>query len=98
MASEPSPVAAEFMSDDDISLNSSDSEQEEEYTVEEIVAERVFDDTKPRYLVKWENYGEERCGLAFQFRSLDLCRLIRSLPLTFSLADPSVIKMHVGAC
>ena len=61
MAIESSPSAVEFMSDDDISLNSSDSDQEEEYTVEEIIAERTFDDLEPRYLVKWENYGEERC-------------------------------------
>jgi Chromo (CHRromatin Organisation MOdifier) domain len=46
--------------EDDISLHSSDSEQEEEYTVEEILAERGFEDEELRYLVKWENYDEDR--------------------------------------
>lgn len=66
MANQLSPSARQEMSDDDISLESSDSEQEEEYIVEEILAERVSDDVHPRYLVKWENYGEERCGLTFR--------------------------------
>ena len=61
------------MSDDDISLDSSDSEQEEEYTVEEVLAERVLDDSEPQYLVKWENYGEERWGLTVRFTSIDVC-------------------------
>lgn len=67
--------AGESSSDDSISLNSSDSEQEEEYTVEEVLAERVSDDSIVQYLVKWENYGEERCELAFHIRPLHMCYL-----------------------
>jgi hypothetical protein len=48
------------MSDDDISLNSSGSDQEEEYSVEEILAECLSEDLSPRFLVRWENYGDER--------------------------------------
>lgn len=63
MVDQCSLSAKESLSDDDISLTSSDSEQEEEYTVEEILAERLCDDLTPRYLVKWENYGEHRCDI-----------------------------------
>lgn len=64
MADDTHGPADSSMSDDDISTNSSDSEEEEEYTVEEILAERLWDDSDLRYLVKWENYGEERCDLS----------------------------------
>jgi Chromo (CHRromatin Organisation MOdifier) domain len=65
MAAKSSLSAEESTSESDVFLNSSDSEQEEEYTVEEILAERLIDDSHPRYLVKWENYGEERCDMKF---------------------------------
>jgi hypothetical protein len=55
--------ANDSRSDNDFSLGSSSSEQEEEYTVEEILAEQLFDDSEPRFWVKWESYGEERCGI-----------------------------------
>lgn len=65
MVDENCRPAMASIGDDDISLSSSDSEQEEEYTVEEILAERFLDNSEPQYLVKWENYAEERWGLAF---------------------------------
>ena len=64
MSDESNSVAGESITDDDISLNSSGSEEEEEYTVEEILAERLFDDSEVRYLVKWEGYPEERCDIS----------------------------------
>ncbi len=63
MAHEQSPSAEESTSDDAISVESSGSEEEGEYTVEAILAERAAEDSSPRYLVKWEGYGEERCGI-----------------------------------
>ena len=61
-----------MIDDDDVSLNSSGSEEEEEYTVEEILAERLSDDSTPLFLVKWENYSEERCGISIPI-PLALC-------------------------
>lgn len=52
---------------DQLSPCSSDSEQHETYTVEEILAERFVDDSHPQYLVRWANYGEERCGFRLLF-------------------------------
>jgi Chromo (CHRromatin Organisation MOdifier) domain len=46
---------------DDIASESSSSSQEAEYNVEEILAERLSDDSSPRFLVRWENYPDERC-------------------------------------
>ena len=46
---------------DSISLTSTaPSEPKDEYPIEGILAERVFDGTT-RYLVKWEGYPDERC-------------------------------------
>ena len=79
MVNQLSPSAGQLTSEDDISLESSESEQEEEYTVEDILAERVFDDSQPRYLVKWENYGEERCGLSSRSQYRDVYHTRRVL-------------------
>jgi Chromo (CHRromatin Organisation MOdifier) domain len=83
MADESGSASGELVSSDDISLNSSDSEQEAEYMVEQILAERLSDDSRPRYLVKWEEYGEERCGLAFPSPPSpppDVCSLTQFFP------------------
>jgi len=61
MAHNPNLSIDENISDDDVSLDSSSSEQEEEYNVEEILAERLSDDSSSRFLVRWENYPDERC-------------------------------------
>jgi hypothetical protein len=60
MADRSNLVIDESISDNDVSLDSSSSEQEEEYNVEEILAERPSDDSSPRFLVRWENYPDER--------------------------------------
>jgi Chromo (CHRromatin Organisation MOdifier) domain len=81
MAEESNMSAEESMSEDDISLSTSDSEEEEEYTVETILAERVFEDSSPRYLVKWENYDEERCDIDISVPVPPHVVLIPTLPL-----------------
>ncbi|ERF73987.1 hypothetical protein EPUS_03801 [Endocarpon pusillum Z07020] len=67
MAHEQSLSAEESISDDAIFIDSTGSEEEGEYVVEAILAERVAEDSSPRYLVKWEGYGEERCGIGISY-------------------------------
>lgn len=87
MADESGSSSGELVSSDDIFLNSSDSEQEAEYIVEQILAERLSDDSRPRYLVKWEDYSEERCDLASPPPPPpDLCSLTQFFP--FPLTRP----------
>jgi Chromo (CHRromatin Organisation MOdifier) domain len=61
MAHKSNLAIDESISDDDIASESSSSTQEAEYNVEEILAERPCDDSSPRFLVRWENYPDERC-------------------------------------
>lgn len=70
MAGRLDSSSEELVNDDEISLSSSGSEEQEEYTVEGILAERLLDDSSPRYLVKWENYGEERWAIRNSIISL----------------------------
>lgn len=64
MPDKPNSSVRHFMTDDDLSLDSSASEEQEVYTVEEILAERLSDDSEILYLVKWEGYPEERCDIS----------------------------------
>ena len=42
------------------SSDTSESDHEEEYIVQDVLAERESDDGVKLYLVKWENYSDER--------------------------------------
>ncbi len=84
MADESSLSTEELMSEHDISLDSSGSEQGKEYTIEEILAERLADDSTPLYLVKWENYGEERCDISIPYLSLQVCCRLNRINFTDS--------------
>ena len=88
MAHEQRLSAEESISDDAISLDSSDSEEEEEYVVEAILAERPAEDSSPRYLVKWEGYGEERCGIGILLPVLIVC----FRPSIIAIADSFVSR------
>lgn len=91
MPDDPDSSVGEFITDDDISLNSSDSEEEDVYTVEDILAERLFDDSVVRYLVKWEGYPEERCDI-----SIFLSYLRVNRHSVFMLTPSS--QMYMGTC
>ena len=47
--------------DDDLSMNSSMSEADDEYTVDRILTQQIDDDGQEMYLVRWEGFPDEEC-------------------------------------